>query len=217
MNLYVPDSPQNKLTVTLPAILPVTYLPPINLMAAMFSSEDIKWDIHEHYHKQFFYNRCVIYGPNGAQKLTIPVHKKYEKTPLKDILIGYEIDWQRIHWCSLEAAYRRSPYFEYYEDALEPLFLDYTPKYLVEWNIRILEAVGKLMETEIKRTFTAEYRQTHNGATDYRNLAIPKEAAKAKEIKYMQVFEEKHGFINNLSIIDLLFCEGPHAKELLLS
>jgi len=186
-------------------------------MRAMLNHEDIKWDIHEHYHKQFFYNRCVIYGPNGAQKLTIPIHKKHEKTALKDIEIGYETDWQRIHWCSFEAAYRRSPYFEYYEDAFRPLYLDYTPTHLVEWNIKMLEVVCKLMEIDFKPVFTAEYLKKHPDVQDYRNLAIPNENVQGKEVKYLQVFEEKHGFIPNLSIIDLLFCEGPHVKTLLLS
>ena len=217
MNLSVPGSLQNKLTPILPAILPVSYLPSINVMAALIKHPEVKWDIHEHYHKQFFYNRCVIYGPNGAQKLTIPVHKKYEKTPLKDILIGYETDWQRIHWGSFEAAYRRSPYFEYYEDSIEPMYFDYTPKYLVEWNIKILEVIGKLMDLDMKPAFTTEYFKTYNDTADYRNLVMPKEGDAIKEIKYLQVFEEKHGFIPNLSIIDLLFCEGPHAKQLLKS
>jgi len=199
------------------AILPIAYLPPISHFVAMLANTDIKWDIYENYHKQYYYNRCVIYGPNGAQKLTIPIHKKFEKTPLKDIEISYEMDWQKIHWRSFEAAYRRSPYFEYYEAELSPLYLNYEPKGLVEWNMKMLEVVCKLMQMELKPAFTPEYIKEYADAKDFRGLAVPEETVATKEPKYTQVFEEKHGFIPDLSIIDLLFCEGPHAKELLLN
>ena len=199
----------------LPAILPVAYLPPINHFAAMLAHTDLRWDIYEHYHKQFYYNRCVIYGPNGEQKLTIPIHKRFEKTPLKDIIISYEMPWQKIHWRSFEAAYRRSPYFEYYEQEMHPLYFEYQPQLLVEWNMRLLETVCRLMETEIKPAFTTEYIKAYSDASDYRNLVSPLEAVSTSEIKYHQVFEERHGFLPNLSIIDLLFCEGPHAKSVI--
>lgn len=217
MALYAAGYHLNNLTQVLPAILPVAYLPPINHVAAILAHNEVKWDVHEFYHKQFFYNRCVIYGPNGAQKLTIPIHKRYEKTPLKDILTGYETPWQKIHWRSFEAAYRRSPYFEYYESELYPLYFEYEPKYLVEWNVKILEVVCKLLETKFNLSFTTEYLKAHPDAADYRNLASPQDTSTFKNIKYQQVFEERHGFISNLSIIDLLFCEGPRAKELLVN
>ena len=199
------------------AILPVVYLPPISYFAAMLGSTYLKWDIHENYHKQYYYNRCGIYGPNGAQKLTIPIHKRYEKTPLKDIVISYEMDWQKIHWRSFEAAYRRSPYFEYYEEELRPLYSDYEPAALAEWNMKVLERICSLMEIDLKPSFTEEYIKQYDDAQDFRDLAVPQEVVTAKEVKYTQVFEERYGFLPDLSIIDLLFCEGPHAKELLLN
>lgn len=210
-------SQPNNLTEATTAILPVAYLPPLNHMAIMLKHDEIKWDTHEYFHKQFYYNRCMIYGPNGAQKLTIPIHKRFEKTPLKDILIAQEIPWQKIHWRSFEAAYRRSPYFEYYEEELYPLYWEYEPTHLLDWNIKLFEVVCKLLKTEIKLSFTTSYEATYEGATDYRLLASPQEPVEEKENKYQQVFEERHGFLQNLSIIDLLFCEGPHAKDYLLS
>lgn len=197
----------------MPAILPVAYLPPINYFAAMLAHNELKWDVCEFYHKQFYYNRCVIYGPNGEQKLTIPIHKRYEKTPLKDIIISYETAWQKIHWRSFEAAYRRSPYFEYYEQEFYPLYFDYQPQLLVEWNMKLLETVCRLMGIEIKPAFTTEYIKTYTDASDYRNLVSPLKMVSTRAVKYYQVFEEKHGFLPDLSIIDLLFCEGPHAKS----
>jgi hypothetical protein len=159
----------------------------------------------------------MIYGPNGEQKLAIPIHKRFEKTPLKDILIANETSWQKIHWRSFEAAYRRSPYFEYYESDLYPLYWEYEPKYLLEWNHKIFETVSKLLKIDVKLGFTTEYHKTYGDVIDYRKFASPQEPVTMKEIKYQQVFEERNGFLTNLSIIDLLFCEGPHAKDYLLS
>jgi len=217
MDLSKTNSQQSKSVPASLAIMPIAYLPPLDHFAAMLSHDEVKWDSHEFFHKQFYYNRCVIYGPNGEQKLTIPVHKKYEKTPLKDIIIGYETPWQKIHWRSFEAAYRNSPYFEYYEESFYSLYWEHTPKYLVEWNMKILEVVFGLIGIDIKPSFTSEYIKSYEAAADYRNLIIPNEETNLKEVKYHQVFEERHGFIPNLSIIDLLFCAGPHAKEYLLN
>ncbi len=202
------------------AILPVAYLPPLPHYAAMLAHTEIQWDIHEHFHKQFYYNRCVIYGANGPLKLIVPLEKRHVKTPLKDVKIRYEAQWQTLHWRSLEAAYRRSPYFEYFEHELAPLYKgDYKPTLLIDWNRKVFDAINKLMQVEIKLSYTAEYLKTYEQADDLRSLSAPNyiEQHCAKNIKYQQVFQEKFGFIPNLSIIDLLFCEGPHSKQLLLS
>ncbi len=178
------------------------------------------WDIHEHFHKQYFYNRSTIYGANGPLKLIIPLQKRHEKTPLKDVMIRYtEERWQALHWRSLESAYRRSPYFEYFEHELAPLYNDYQPELLIDWNRKIFDTVNKLMQVDIKLCYTTEYLKTPEDVDDYRGLASPAimEKQTNKNIKYQQVFEEKYGFMPNLSIIDLLFCEGPHAKQLLVS
>ncbi|MGP8216641.1 MAG: WbqC family protein [Bacteroidia bacterium] len=201
------------------AILPVAYLPPLPHYTAMLTHTETQWDVYEHFHKQFFYNRCVIYGANGAMKLIIPLHKRHEKTPLKEIQIKYEEPWQKLHWRSLESSYRRSPYFEYYESELSPLFTVYQPELLIEWNRKIFETVNKLIKGEINLSYTDDYSKIYEQADDYRNLSSPTEMERVADnsIKYRQVFEEKFGFIFNLSIIDLLFCEGPHSKQLLLS
>ena len=201
------------------AILPVAYFPPISHYAAMIQHQEVQWDIHEHFHKQFFYNRCVISGPNGTLKLIIPINHSGERTPLKDVRIMNEYPWQKLHWRSLEAAYRRSPFFEYYEEILFPIYEKYKPVYLIEWNRKLFDAVNEIIKTDIKLSYTGEYHKTYENAEDYRALASPKVLAEKpmKEIKYQQVFEERHGFTPDLSIIDLLFCEGPHSKQLLLN
>jgi hypothetical protein len=201
------------------AILPVAYFPPISHYAAMVNHAEVQWDIYEHFHKQFFYNRCVISGPNGTLKLIIPINHSGERTPLKDVRIMNEYPWQKLHWRSLEAAYRRSPFFEYYEEILYPIYEEYKPAYLIEWNRKLFDAVNEIIKTDIKLSYTGEYHKTYENAEDYRALASPKVLAEkpVKEIKYQQVFEERHGFTSDLSIIDLLFCEGPHSTQLLLN
>ena len=201
------------------AILPVAYLPPLPHYVAMLAHSEVQWDIYEHFHKQYFYNRAIIYGANGPLKLIIPLQKRHEKTPLREVKIKYEDSWQKLHWRSLEASYRRSPYFEYFEHELSPLYDNYQPELLIDWNRKIFETVNKLMQVDIKLSYTKEYLKNYEQADDCRNLASPAELDEVaeKKIKYQQVFEEKHGFNHNLSIIDLLFCEGPHSKQLLLS
>jgi hypothetical protein len=201
------------------AILSVAYLSPISHYAAMANHAEVQWDIHEHFHKQFFYNRCVISGPNGTLKLIIPISHGSERTPVKDIRIVYESPWQKLHWRSLETSYRRSPYFEYYEDIFRPIYEEYKPVYLLEWNRKLFEAVNKIIQAGTHLSYTNEYHKLYEQAEDYRPLASPNILAEkpVKEVKYQQVFEERHGFFPDLSVIDLVFCEGPHSKELLLN
>ncbi len=206
------------------AIFPVTYLPPVSHFALIQNYREIQWDIQEHYQKQFLYNRCNIYGPNGLQKLIIPIRKntaaraeaRQDRTALKDIEICYDSPWQKNHWRSLEAAYRRSPYFELYEAGLVDLYMgDYRPAKLVDWNIKLFGTVCLLMGIKLNTSFTSAYLKSYTEITDHRRLASPSAGTGVSLKKYHQVFEEKYGFLENLSIIDLLFCEGPHSKEYL--
>jgi hypothetical protein len=199
------------------AVLPVAYLAPLQHYSVMLNYSEMQWDIYAHFHKQHYYNRCVIYGANGPLKLIVPIDKRSDKTPLKEVRINYTAPWQTLHWRSFEASYRRSPYFEYYEHELAPLYQDYQPDLLLDWNMKLFETINKLLKLDIKLSFTSAYEKSYEHADDYRNLADPKECAKLDnpEVKYIQVFEEKYGFIYGLSIIDLLFCEGPQSKQLL--
>jgi WbqC-like protein family len=204
--------------VGIACIMPLSYLPPISHYQVMLKYKNIIFDIHENYHKQFYFNRCSIYGANGILKLSIPIKRNGEKTPLKDKEISYGGNWRTIHWRSLQAAYRRSPFFEFYEDALLPVYTEYQPGNLVDWNLRLFEIINKLLDIEIKFSFSESYQKAYENATDFRQLNSPKAELDLgiKKIQYQQVFQERFGFIANLSIIDLLFCEGYRAKELLI-
>jgi hypothetical protein len=200
------------------ALLPLAYFPPIPYFKYMLLHEEIVFDLHEHFHKQFYYNRCLISGPNGILKLTIPIIHRHERTAIKDVRISYESTWRTLHWRSLEAAYRRSPYFEFYEHYFAPIYSDFKPGYLVEWNIKIFEVLNTILGTSPKITFTDEYKENYDTMEDYRALASPAIlTAKNTEVKkYHQVFEERQRFFSNLSIIDLLFCEGNEAAKYLM-
>ncbi len=199
------------------AIMPLAYFPPIKYFQLMLKHKSVVFDVHEHFHKQFFYNRCVISGPNGAQKLSIPIIHKGVRTALKDVRISYESNWRAIHWRGFEAAYRRSPYFEFYEHYFSPIYSDFKPTFLFEWNMKLLEIMNTIFGNKIHFSFTTEYIESYPHANDYRALAAPSVlAANPIQIpKYLQVFEERNGFINNLSIVDLLFCEGNNMLQYL--
>jgi hypothetical protein len=199
-------------------IMPLSYLPPVEFYQIMLKYKNIIFDIHEHFHKQFYFNRCVIYGANGALKLSVPVVKNHVRTPLKNVSIFYGQNWRIIHWRSIEAAYRRSPFFEFYEDSFRNIYLGAETEKLADWNLDLFKMINKLMGIELSFSFTESYEKAYENIDDYRNLCIPGATIvpPLKEINYQQVFQEKYGFIKNLSIIDLLFSEGQYARQMLL-
>ncbi|EDP94536.1 hypothetical protein KAOT1_10251 [Kordia algicida OT-1] len=168
--------------------------------------------MEDNFQKQTYRNRTYIYGANGKLMFNVPVrHNKQQKhQKYKEIQIANETAWQRLHWKSLESAYRTSPYFEYYEDELRPLFEKrYT--HLIDLNFDTIEIVNECLQLEIETSKTSEYHSIITGMQDFRKLAVVKKEPDYGFDKYTQVFENKHGFISNLSILDLLFNEGTNA------
>jgi hypothetical protein len=198
-------------------ILPLAYFPPLLYFKSMLGHKRVIFDLHEHFHKQFYYNRCVVAGPNGILKLTIPILHTHKRMAIKEVRISYENNWQTLHWRSLEAAYRRSPYFEFYEHYFAPIFSGFKPEFLFEWDMKLFETMNTIFENAVNFTFTTEYMESYPEVLDLREWAAPNVLAEqpGTNQKYQQVFEERQGFIGNLSIIDLLFCEGPHSIEYL--
>jgi len=167
------------------------------------------FDKHEHYVKQTYRNRCTIYGANGKLDLIIPVEKgRNGHQTMKDVKISYAQDWQRLHWKSMESAYRSSPYFEFYEHKFAP-FYETKTNYLVDFNVKIQEILFALLDIDFFPVFTTSYET--QGIHDFRSLADPLTKVEAGFNSYIQVFESRHGFIENLSILDLLFNCGPEA------
>ena len=197
-------------------LLHPTYFPSISHFAAMAQSENITFEIEDNFQKQTNRNRAYIYSPNGIQLLNIPVkHSKESHQKTKDIRIETEFDWQKQHFKSLEAAYRSSPFFEFFEDDLRPFF-EKKHKFLLDLNFEALEVMSKCLRMKMTYTTTTEYFHEVDTTviTDYRTLVNGKKDLSIFE-NYTQVFDDKHGFINNLSVLDLLFNEGKYAMDYL--
>jgi hypothetical protein len=187
-------------------ILPTSYLPPVSYMAEALRGEEIVIEAYETYLKQTCRNHCSIVGPNGKLTLSIPVIKvNGNQTLTKDIRISYLQEWQKIHWRSIETAYSNAPYFLYYRDHFHPLFLK-TQEFLLDFNQGMLEAVFQSLKINKSVRFSEFYDKEIN-----RERAAQLVSKKVGSVnpEYRQVFHERHGFIPNLSIIDVIFNLGP--------
>jgi hypothetical protein len=155
-----------------------------------------------------------IYSPNGLQLLNIPIkHSKNAHQKTKDIQLETAFDWQKQHFKSLEAAYRSSPFFEYFEDDLAPIFQK-KHTFLMDLNFETIAFVAKCMRWPLEFSTTTEYFSEVSNTKDFRFLADGKKDISTFE-NYPQVFQEKEGFLNNLSVLDLLFNEGKFALDYL--
>jgi len=196
------------------SLLLPTYFPSISHFAVMVQSENITFEMEDNFQKQTNRNRTYIYSPNGIQLLNIPVkHSKGAHQKTKDVLIENEFDWQKQHFKSLEAAYRSSPFFEFFEDDIIPIFKK-KHVYLMDLNLEVLGIVAKCLRMKLEYGKTTEYFHETENISDFRFLANGKKDTNSFE-KYPQVFDDKHGFINNLSVLDLLFNEGKFAMDYL--
>lgn len=197
-------------------LLHPTYFPSISHFVAMLQADQILFEAHDNFQKQTNRNRMYIYSANGKQLLNIPIKHNKQQThqKYKDIRIEYDFDWQKQHFKSLEAAYRSSPYFEFFEDELAPIYTKKTT-FLWDLNLEIHEFLSNALGITIPYQFTDEYhKEPAAELIDLRPLANGKKDTNQWD-EYYQVFQEKEGYINNLSILDLLFNEGRNAVEYL--
>jgi hypothetical protein len=194
-------------------LVPSVYAGNLVYYKQMKGFKNVHVEVCEHYVKQTYRSRCSIYGANGKLDLIIPVEKgKQGHRPMKEVKISYAERWQRIHWKSLESAYRTSPYFEYYEHALAPFYEKQT-EYLVDFNAALNETLLKLLGLEVFPAFTTTYHEHPENMIDLRDLADPVVERPGSGEPYTQVFENKKGFIGNLSVYDLLFNCGPRSLD----
>lgn len=191
-------------------VLTSTYLGNIQFYSKLVHFSEIWIEQHCHYTKQTYRNRCKIATANGVMALSIPTIKPAtEKCKTKDIRIDNSQHWQQIHWRALEAGYNSSPFFEYYKDDFAPF---YTNKFefLVDYTFQLQSLVIALLELDCKVQLTDAYA-TYDDALDYRDALSAKKEIEDNDFvisSYYQVFENKFGFIPNLSILDLLFNMG---------
>lgn len=196
-------------------LLHSTYFPSISHFVAMASADKVVFEVEDNFQKQTNRNRMYIYSPNGVQLLNIPVKHSADgnRQLFKDVRIEPAFDWQKQHFKSLEAAYRSSPFFEYFEDDIRPIF-EKKHDFMMDLNFEIMDIVTSCLGMDYNPEKTTEYFREANGLQDYRYLADGKKD-KSQFEPYTQVFGDKHGYINNLSILDLLFNEGRYALEYL--
>jgi len=190
-----------------------TYFSPISQYAQIIKSNTIFFEIEDNFQKQSYRNRCYIYNSNGKQLLNIPLKEKKGTSSLrkktKDMLVDNNSHWQEHHLKSLQTAYRASPFYEFYEDDLLAIFnKKYT--FLQDVNIDTYLFVTDALQINQQYSKTKEY-EIITDKNDYRILADIKKQPKKSRDKYIQMFDNKHGYIDNLSILDLLFMEGPNA------
>lgn len=198
-------------------IIHPTYFPNIVHFVAMVKAESAMFEVDDNFVKQTYRNRTYIYGANGKLALNIPViYTQKNRQKYKDVKIFNKEKWQILHWKSLLSAYRTSPFFEYYEDELQPLF-ELKSDYILDFNMTCFEVICECLQLELNTSKTEVFQKTIENKTDFRYLVnVKKEQIQPFET-YTQVFSNKHGFIPNLSILDLLFNEGPNASNYLES
>ena len=199
-------------------LLPTSYLGNISYYCHMIhSSNELVIEVYEHFLKQTYRNRCTIYGANGKLDLIIPLKKWKNHTAIKDIEISYDSNWQKLHWKSIESAYRSSPYFEFYETDLKPFYFGKETKFLLDFNGQLQEKILELIDVQLELETSTSYAVSNEVSDDLRMYFNPKKETDLEFQPYIQVFENNHGFIKNLSIIDLLFNEGPQTSYYLNS
>ena len=199
-------------------LLSTTYLGAASYFAEIATADGIGVEAFETYPKQTYRNRCRIVTANGLLSLTIPVVKvNGNHTLLKDIEISYHTKWQQLHWRAITAAYRHSPYFMFYEDALKP-FYERRYQSLLEFNQELSKTVLNLAGINKALTLTEAYEKSvSKEITDLRNAFSPKMPFEKKLPTYIQVFEERNGFQQDLSIVDVLLNLGPETAAYLKS
>jgi hypothetical protein len=201
-------------------LLTSAYLPPIQYFSKIYGAPCIYMETYEHYVKQTYRNRALIAGPNGVQALTIPVEHEYNKRPAtRDIRLSDHGNWQHLHRNALQSAYEGSPYFEYYADDILPIY-NKGHQFLVDFNEDFLYTICDLLSLTPNVVKTEAYADALAlGADDFRETIRPKNSHSIdktfRSVEYYQVFRHKHGFLENLSIIDLLFNMGPESRLVL--
>jgi hypothetical protein len=202
-------------------IFPALYNGPINYYARLVRQQEVVIEQYDNYAKQTFRNRCRILGPNGVVTLSIPVKRKRGvKTLLRDIRIDYESNWNKIHWRGLVASYASSPFFEYLADEINPVYQKKF-EFLIDLNLHLIQFTLGFLGHNGSLTLS-EFFQPVLSDSDPRFFIDPKKDQAVVDpgfhsVEYHQVFSDRLGFRPNLSILDLLFNEGPAARNYLFN
>lgn len=196
------------------ALLHPAYFPNIANWVVLLNSDEIVFEQWDNYQKQTFRNRTNILGANGVQSLNVPINfTQKNRQYFKDVSVNHIEDWQANHWKSLLAAYSSSPYFEFYADELEPLFLRKVDA-LFDHNLKCMEKIADCMGINLDYSLSESF-QSEKHKDDFRELIVAKKGINYRNSSYIQVFHDRFDFQNNLSILDLLFNQGPSSLSYL--
>ena len=201
-------------------LLSTAYFAPVRYFSKLAVYPEIYIEQHENFVKQTYRNRTVILGANGPISLIVPVEKgRQQKIRIKDLRIAYDEEWQRNHWRTIFSAYNSSPFFEYYADDVE-MFFRKKHEFLFDFNQQITETILEILEIPVRLKLTEDFEQISENCLNFREQISPKVHLINPDPHFMaepytQVFVEKFGFVPDLSILDLLFNEGPSALEIL--
>ncbi len=193
-------------------LLSIAYLPPIEYFAFLVAN-NVTIDACERYQKQSYRNRATIINGNGIQNLIIPTVHDFHMGKVTDVRIDYTTPWQRTHWRTIESAYNSTPFFLYYKDAIMPFYYEKTDL-LFDFNLNLTKTLVKLLKLNTTFYFTTDFEPYTTN--DLRTIIHPKTKRSENyplsiNNLYYQIFDNKFGFLPNLSIIDLLFNIGPEA------
>ncbi len=197
-------------------LLHPAYIPNIATFAVI-AQNDICWEVCDNFQKQTYRNRAYICTDRGKLMLNIPIKhvgKNQGRQLYKDVKVENDYKWQRQHWRALQTAYRTSPYFEFYEDEIAPLYTK-TYDYLLDYNLKSIEIISDCLQIDMPNLKTESFEMQSKTLFDARYLVQAKKKLEFTQPEYVQVFGDRHGFIENLSVLDLLFTEGTNALSYL--
>ncbi|MDD2791829.1 MAG: WbqC family protein [Sediminibacterium sp.] len=195
------------------------YFGSVNYYKILFNFTHVEIEQYEYYQKMSFRNRCIVPGANGLIHLSVPLQDgRNQRQVMKDVRVAYRDNWVLQHCRTLEACYNRAPFFEYYREELFSL-LEKRPAFLMDLDMLLLHWVLQKIKADLRIECSEKYRDVPEaGTTDARNRVLPKNYTDGVDpVRYTQVFEDRIGFMPNMSILDLLFCAGPGGINLLKS
>lgn len=208
------------------ALLSTTYFGPVQWYQKLYRYDRVLIEQHETFPKQTYRNRCVIATTQGPLALTVPVSHGRQLTKvdgdcsIENVLLSDHGNWRHLHWQALQSAYGDSPFFEYYADDLRPFFEERRWTRLIDFNEAIRQTMCELLDIHPHVEYTTEYitdlspLSSLHSPLDFRTAISPKHPAEDADFqprRYYQVYERKHGFLPNMSILDLLFNMGPES------
>lgn len=195
-------------------LLSSAYLPPVSYFSKLYAYEKVCVERFDHYMKQSYRNRCVIASAAGPLSLTIPTEKSEDpKCLMKDVRISDHGNWRHVHWNAFVAAYKQSPFFDYYADEFHEFF-EKRYSFLFDFNSELCNWLCEQLDMHPVVVWSDDFIVDTAGMDDFREQIHPKKRlqtddASFKAVTYYQVFQEKQGFQPDLSVADLLFNMGP--------